>query len=389
MLRVLTLSTLFPDASRPDFGVFVERQTLTLAARDDVAVEVVAPIGLPPWPLSRHPHYRPRAALPRTEAWKGLSVHRPVFPILPPLGRNWAAKRMAETLLPFLQALRARFAFDIIDAEFFWPDGVAAVALGRSLGVPVSIKGRGSDIDHWSRHEAIRRQMVEAALAADGLLAVSEALKARMTALGMPAARIAVHHTGIDAALFRPRDTAEAKAALGLTGPIVVTAGALVPVKGHRLALEAIALVPEAGWIVVGGGPERATLEKLARERGLETRVRIIGARPHAELPGILAAADILLHTAEREGLANVWIEALACGTPLVVTETSAAREVVDRPAAGRIVPRDPAAIAAALRDLLAAPPRQEDVRSSAERFSWQRNCAELFTHLSRLSGRS
>src|SRR4051812_20027542 len=186
MLRVLTLSTLFPDASRPNFGVFVERQTLALAARDDVDVEVVAPIGLPPWPLSLHPHYRPRRSLPRMEEWHGLDVHRPAFPILPPLGRNWAAKRLAETLLPMLRGLRARFPFDVIDAEFFWPDGVAAVALGRALRIPVSIKARGSDIDLWSRHEAIRRQMIEAAAAADGLLAVSEALKERMVALGMP-----------------------------------------------------------------------------------------------------------------------------------------------------------------------------------------------------------
>jgi teichuronic acid biosynthesis glycosyltransferase TuaC len=387
MLRVLTLSTLFPDASRPNFGVFVERQTLALAARDDVALEVAAPIGLPPWPLSLHPHYRPRRSLPRREQWHGLDVHRPIFPILPPLGRNWAAKRLAETLLPLLRAMRDRFAFDVIDAEYFWPDGVAAVALGRALGIPVSIKARGSDIDHWSRNEAIRRQLVAAAAGAHGLLAVSEALKERMAALGMPAAKIAVHHTGIDAALFQPRDRAEAKAALGIAGPLVVSAGALVPVKGHRLALAAIALVPDATLAVVGDGPERPALERLAAELGISGRVRFLGARPHGELPGLLGAADVLLHTAEREGLANVWIEALACGTPLVVTETGAAREVVDRPEAGRIVPRHPAAIAAALRALITAPPRQSEVRVAAERFSWERNSAELFDHLGRVSG--
>src|SRR5579875_3115349 len=100
MLRILTLSTLFPDATRPTFGGFVERQTLALAARGDVAVEAVAPIGLPPWPLSLHPHYRPRRTLPREEEWKGLEVHRPVFPVLPPFGRIWAAKRLAEMLTP-------------------------------------------------------------------------------------------------------------------------------------------------------------------------------------------------------------------------------------------------------------------------------------------------
>jgi glycosyltransferase involved in cell wall biosynthesis len=202
----------------------------------------------------------------------------------------------------------------------------------------------------------------------------------------MPAAKIAVHHTGVDAASFRPRDRAEAKAALGLAGPVIVTAGALVPVKGHRLALDAISLVPEASWIVVGDGPERPALEKIVRERGLEGRVRLLGARPHAELPGLLGAADVLLHTAEREGLANVWVEALACGTPVVITETGAAREVVDRPEGGRIVPRDPAAITAALRDLISAPPPQDAVREAASRFSWERNADELHAHLARIS---
>src|SRR5947209_15318946 len=108
MLRVLTLSTLFPDASRPHFGIFVERQTLALAAREEVAVEVVAPVGLPPWPLSLHPHYRPRAALPQTETWKGLTVHRPRFPVLPLGGTSWAAKRLAEALLPIVREIRSR-----------------------------------------------------------------------------------------------------------------------------------------------------------------------------------------------------------------------------------------------------------------------------------------
>ncbi|HEY1606790.1 MAG TPA: glycosyltransferase [Allosphingosinicella sp.] len=387
MLRVLTLSTLFPDASRPNFGIFVERQTLALAARDDVAVEVVAPVGLPPWPLSRHPHYRPRTRLAKVEGWKGLDVHRPVFPVLPPFGRIWAAKRLTETLLPLLRHIRERFPFEMIDAEYFWPDGVAAVAVGRALSVPVSIKARGSDIDHWGGNETIRRLMVEAAFAADGLLAVSGALRERMASLGMPAAKIAVHHTGVDATSFRPLDRDEAKAALGIEGPLVVTAGALVPVKSHALAMAAIAHVPDVTWLVVGDGPERQTLEKRAREHGLAGRIRFLGAQPHDKLPETLGAADLLLHTAEREGLANVWVEALACGTPLVIAETAAAHEVVDRPEAGEVVPRDPAALAAAIAALLARPPAREDVRKAAERFSWERNAAELAAHLARISG--
>ncbi|MDB5692250.1 MAG: glycosyltransferase family 4 protein [Alphaproteobacteria bacterium] len=387
MLRVLTLSTLFPDATRPAFGVFVERQTQALAAREDVAVEVVAPIGLPLWPLSLHPYYRPRAGLERRQQWKGLVVHRPRFPTFPFIGGATAGKRLGRSLLPLLREISARFPFDVIDAQFFWPDGVAAAALGKALGVPVSIKARGSDVDHWGGDEPIRRQMVAAAAAADGLLAVSAALRERMAALGMDREKIAVHHTGVDAGLFRSRDRAAAKAALGVEGPLVVTAGALIPVKGQRLALAAIAQMPEANLIIVGDGPDRPALEALARAKGLGERVRFLGAQPHDALPALLGAADVLLHTAEREGLANVWVEALACGTPAVVTETGAAHEVVDRPAAGRIVPPDPRAIASALRALIASPPPQDAVRAAAERFSWERNAAELFAHLQRLSG--
>jgi glycosyltransferase involved in cell wall biosynthesis len=380
-MRVLTLSTLFPDSSRTAFGNFVERQTLALAARDDVALEVVAPIGLPPWPLSLHPHYRGRARLPARETWKGLVVHRPRFAVTP-WNRGGAAESLARALLPALRAIRARFGFEIIDAEFFWPDGVAAARLGEALGVPVSVKARGSDIDHWGHDRDAGVQMIEAAARAQGLLAVSEALKARMIALGMPAGKIKVHHTGVDSQLFRPRDRDAAKAALGVEGPLIATVGALIPLKGQDLALAALAEIADATLLVVGEGPERRRLEQAARRLGVSGRVRFLGAVPHDELAAILAAADVMLLASKREGLANVWIEALACGTPIVIAETGAAREAVDRPEAGRVAAREPAALAAAVREILADPPAPEAVRAAALRFSWKRNSDALFAHL-------
>jgi teichuronic acid biosynthesis glycosyltransferase TuaC len=385
MLRVLTISTLFPDRARPGFGRFVERQTLKLAAQAEIAVEIVAPIGLPPWPFSRLGRYRPLAGLPGVEDRNGLRVHRPPFPILPLVGAGRSARAMAKALLPVLARIREDFAFDIIDAEFFWPDGVAAVRLGAALGVPVSIKARGSDIDHWSRHAQAGPQMLEAARAADGLLAVSEALRQRMIAFGMPAEKIAVHHTGIDAELFKPRVRAEAKAALGIEGPLIASVGALIPLKRQGLVLEALARLPEAQLLLIGDGPDRASLERLAARLGVAGRVHFLGALAHEALPPLLAAADLLLHASEREGLANVWIEALACGTPVVIAETEAAHEVVDRPEAGRIVERDPEALAQGARAILASPPAPEKVRASALRFGWERNGRELFDHLMRL----
>lgn len=385
MLRVLTLSTLFPHAAQPTLGVFIERQTLGLAALPETEVEVVSPVGLPPWPLSAHPHYAPRAALPEEESWKGLPVHRPRFPVLPRIGEARTARAMARALLPVLERLRTRFPFDVIDAEFFWPDGPAAMLLSRKLGVPYSVKARGADIQYWGmRRPHVAGQVLAAGQRAGGLLAVSQGLKQVMVRLGMPEQLIRVHYTGVDLDRFRPVDRAAAKAALGVSGPLLVTAGALIPRKGQAFVIRALEQLPEASLILVGEGEDRAILEALARPFG--ARVRFLGIRPHAELPGLLAAADAMVLPSSSEGLANVWVEALACGTPVVITDVGGAREVLDRAEAGRLVPREPAAIAAGIRAILADPPPPERVRAAAERFTWERNAHDLRHHLAGLA---
>jgi teichuronic acid biosynthesis glycosyltransferase TuaC len=382
MLRVLTLSTLFPDATRPNFGVFVERQTLGLAAHPEVALSVVAPIGVPPWPLSRRGPYRGFAAVPEREGWKGLDVHRPRFTVLPGTGGRLHVPALVRALWPLLDRIRGAAGFDVIDASFFFPDGPAAVALGRRYGVPVSIKARGADIHHWGRAPATARQVLAAAREADGLLAVSGAMADDMVALGMP--RPTVHHTGVDLDRFVPVDRAAAKAALRLHGPLVIAVGALIPRKGHDIAIDAVARLPGVHLWIAGEGPERAALAARIAAAGLGDRIRLLGAVPHAELPALLAAADVSALASSSEGLANAWVESLACGTPVVVAEAGGAREVVTG-AAGRIVAREPGAFADAIGELLASPPPAEAVRASVARFTWAANTAGLFEHLSDL----
>jgi glycosyltransferase involved in cell wall biosynthesis len=386
MLRVLTLSTLFPSAAQPTLGVFVERQTLGLAALADTEVEVVAPLGLPIWPLSYHPRYRARAALPIEEQWKGLKVHRPRFPILPRIGARRTARSMADALLPLLQRIHSRFPFDVIDAEFFWPDGAAALHLSRALGVPFSVTARGSDVQYWMHRRGVAEQILEAANEAGGMLAVSAALGKVMAGFGMPADRIRTHYTGIDRDRFSPVDRAEAKAELGVAGPLIVTVGALIPGKGQRLAIEAAERLPEANLFLIGQGPDRRALEAMIRHKRLGGRVRLLGARSHAEVAMLMAAADVMLLPSYSEGLANVWVEALASGTPVVTCDVGGAREVIDRPEAGALVPHEPDAIAAAVARILADPPGQAKVRAASERFSCEANCRSLFDHLNKLA---
>jgi teichuronic acid biosynthesis glycosyltransferase TuaC len=385
MLRVLTLATLFPNGARPTFGVFVERQTCALAARGDVEVEVVAPVGLPVWPLSRHPHYAPLGDLPLEETRNGLIVHRPRYRVWPGLGQAGTARRMADALLPLLRDIHTRFPFDLIDAEFFWPDGPAAMRLAAALGVPFSVKARGSDIHVWAGQAGIAEQIVAAGKAASGLIAVSAALKHDMVALGLPDERIRVHHTGIDLDLFRPVDREAAKAALGVDGPLLISVGHLNTRKGQEIAIAALEMIPNATLFLAGDGPERDKLDREAKAKGLSGRVRFLGVVPHAALPDLIAAADVMVLPTVSEGLANVWVEALACGTPVVTSDVGGAREVVDRPEAGRLAARDPRAVAHAVNALLADPPAQAAVRAAAERFSWERNAAELHEHLAGL----
>ncbi|WP_277969426.1 glycosyltransferase [Sphingomonas echinoides] len=382
MLRVLTLSTLFPDATRPNFGVFVERQTIGLAARDDVDLRVVAPVGLPPWPLSVHARFGGLVDLPRQETWRGLDVRRPRFLTIPGTGGRFHAAALTRALIPVLRAIRRDFAFDVIDTEFFFPDGPAAIALGRHFGVPVSIKARGADIHHWGRSRSTAQRVLAAGCAADGMLAVSQAMRDDMIALGMPGDRIRVHHTGVDLDRFAPRPRASAKAALGVSGPLIVSLGALIPRKRHDIVIDALAHLPNATLIIVGDGPERAALAARAAARKLGNRVRLLGAVPHADLPALLAAADVMALASESEGLANAWVEALACGTPIVIADAGGAHEVMTDRAYGRIVARTPEGFASGLSTVLTEAIDPIAVRRGAARFTWAANAAALHAHL-------
>lgn len=385
MMRVLTLSSLYPNANRPELGRFVERQTQGLAALDDVEVLVVAPRGLPPGPLARLSHYRPLADLAERETWNGIDVHRPRFTNWPMTGGRHHAASIVRAVQPLLAAIRRDFPFDVIDAEFFFPDGPAAVALARTFGVPVSIKARGADIHHWGHAPGTAGQVRAAGRAADGLLSVSGALADDMAAIGMPRDRIRIHRTGIDHSQFAADDRPSARAALGVATPLVVSVGALIPRKGHDIVIDAVARLPGVALWIAGSGPEQATLEARIAGHGAGDRIRLLGQMRHADLPRLFAAADVMALASSSEGLANVWVEAMAAGTPVVIPPIGGADEAVDRPAAGRIAARDAGAFAQAIGALIADPPPADAVRAAAARFSWDRNAAELRDHLAAL----
>ena len=384
MKRVLSIATLYPNAERPTFGTFVARQFEALAARGEWEVTVINPIGLPPVAAGRYAALA-RAATDAVE--NGVQVLRPRFPLIPALSARWNPSLIARTVLPIARRLHAERPFALVDAQFFWPDGPAAAKVARALGLPLSIKARGADIHYWGAQGFARRRMLDAARQAAGLLAVSQALRADMVALGMPGEAITVHYTGLDRATFKPMARAEARAsvaanpALGVPpeGRLLVSVGALIPRKGQALTIRALALLPDDVRLALAGtGADAATLRALAAQLGVNDRVHFLGSVRHDLLPQLLSAADAMVLPAASEGLANAWVEALACGTPIVIADAGGARELLTAPPAGRIVARDPAAIAAGIAEILADPPAQEAVAATVERFSWEANAAAL-----------
>ena len=376
--RLLSVTTLYPNAAAPNQGVFVENRLRHLVGTGEATATVLAPV---PWFPSRDPRFGAwarHAAAPATEQRHGLTVLHPRYPVLPRIGMNVAPYLLYLAAARAVARLLAQGArFDLIDAHYLYPDGVAAVWLGRRFNLPVVLTARGSDVtqlpDYAIPRALIRRATAEAA----GLITVSAGLKAGLVALGVAPGRITVLRNGVDLTMFQPRDRAQARVHWGVERPTLLSVGGLVARKGHDLTIRALAKLP--GWrlLIAGEGPEYANLQALAGQLGVADRVRLLGGVPHDALPALYSAADISVLSSSREGWANVLLESMACGTPVVASPIPGNDEVVTAPQAGVIaIARTPEAIATAVLGLAAAAPSRAATTAYAAGFSWDATSA-------------
>ena len=372
-MRIVTFSTLYPNAERPGHGIFVETRLRHLAASGKVEARVVAPVPWFPSTDSRFGSYAAFARVPASEVRAGLQVQHPRFPLLPKVGMNLSPMLLAQASKRALRGLLDQgYDFDLIDAHYFYPDGVAAVMLGRYFNKPVVVTARGSDISLIPRHRLPRAMIRWAAARADGIITVCNALKDELAALGVAPERITPLRNGVDLERFQPGERASQRAALGLDGYTLLSVGHLVPVKANELTISALPLLPDVRLLLAGGGPERERLEQLARTLGVAQRVRFLGPLPQERLADCYGAADALVLSSSREGWANVLLEAMACGTPVVASRVWGTPEVVARPEAGVLMrERTPQGVADAVAALRAAPPARAGTRRYAEQFSW------------------
>ncbi|MFL6658633.1 MAG: glycosyltransferase family 4 protein [Massilia sp.] len=372
-MKILTFSTLYPNAQKPGHGIFVETRLRHLLATGQLEARVIAPVPWFPLPHARFGNYAEYAKVPAHEERSGISVQHPRYPVLPKVGMNVAPALLAAgARASVARIIDEGYDFDLIDAHYFYPDGVAAAMLGKYFNKPVVITARGSDLTLFPSYRLPRRMIRWAANRAAGIITVCNALKDEVCALGVDAGKVVSLRNGVDLQLFQPVERDTVRARLDIAGFTLLAVGHLVPVKAQQLAVAALAQLPDVRLLIAGNGPQRAMLEQLASSTGVADRVRFLGAVPQATLRDYYGAADALVLPSEREGWANVLLEAMACGTPVIASRVWGTPEVVAAPEAGLLMEeRSADGLAAAVRALRANYPDRAATRRYAERFSW------------------
>jgi glycosyltransferase involved in cell wall biosynthesis len=297
----------------------------------------------------------------------------PRYPVIPKLGMHIAPFLMYRALLSAVRKLLGEdSSYDLIDAHYLYPDGVVAVALGRRLGKPVVATARGNDVTLIPRYRFPRRQILQAAAQASAIVTVSKALREQLIELGAAGEKISVLRNGVDLDRFRPMETGALRGKLGLTGPSWLAVGHLIERKGVHIVIEALTRVPDVTLLIAGDGPEEKNLRNLAEHLDVGERVRFLGAFPHDTLREYYCGADALLLASSREGMPNVVLESLACGTPVVAAPFAGVTELLNAPEAGEVAEdRTPEAMASAWQRLEGRRPARAATRRYAEQFGW------------------
>ncbi|MEY4719321.1 MAG: hypothetical protein RL563_1939, partial [Pseudomonadota bacterium] len=386
---LLVFSSLYPSQVRPNAGVFI-RERMTRVA-EHCAMVVVSPV---PWfpfqSLIRlfKPNYRLQPASHEHQA--GIEVYFPRFFALPGIGRTWDGLSMALSCVPLLFRLKKSFAFNVIDAHFAYPDGYAATWLGRWFDVPVTITLRGTEVP-LSRIPSRRQRLLNALHRATVVFSVADALKRHVVALGADATKIHVVGNGVDNAKFHPIDRWLAREQLKLAddAQVLISVGGLVDRKGYHRVIEILPELlkkhPKLVYVIVGGaspeGDNRLQLERQIVDLGLQEHVRFLGAMAAEQLHVPLSAADIFVLATANEGWANVFLEAMACGLPVVTTDVGGNREVVSDAYLGTLVPfGDAKALTLALGNALNAVWDRQAIMDYASQNSWNQRISQLLT---------
>ncbi|MGB0909853.1 MAG: glycosyltransferase family 4 protein [Nitrospirales bacterium] len=384
-MKVLVFTGLFPSNVWPNHGIFIQQRMAHVARLPQCEVRVVTPVPYyPPIPLGWRTAYRNIVA---QQVLDGMEVDYPRYVMIPKIAMVLQGILLFLSVLPFVVRLRRKFHFDVIDAHYIYPDGLAAVLLGWWLKVPVVVSARGSDLNVFEKFPIIRRVIQWTLRRADAVITVSQGLKDVTGRLGIPSEKVSVIPNGVNPEIFYPLTKEEARKYLQLPireRKIVVSVGNLTPNKGFDLLIKTLKELAEKSnentplLLIVGEGAYHATLQKIIDDLGVQPYVQLVGAVPHEQLSWYYNAADLVCLMSEREGWPNVILEALACGRPVMASRVGGIPEILTSPKVGSLVERHVPQLVLCMAEALERDWNVLEIVGYAKTFSWNQTAQSV-----------
>lgn len=389
-LKVLFISQIFPTPVNPNKGVFSEQLVHGLMAYCDVSVVCPQPWfpKLPRWKFLERWHGY--SLIPTEYDVNRIPVLSPKYPFLPKWGDRYHSFLLFIGLVRHVYALRRRFRFDVINAHWLYPDGVAAARLAKIMGVPLVLSGLGCDVNMFLFEKCKRGPILRALKQAACVTVVSDELKAHLLGVGIEHELVTVIRNGVNKQLFFPRDQAESVAKLGLPhrGPCVLFVGRLAEEeeKGLRHLIEAfqeLVRVRKAITLyVIGDGPMLDTYRELVLKQALQGHIQFVGAKAHQDIPLWLGACDAFCLPSLREGCPNVVLEALSCGRPVVASGVGDIPNLIGKDNGILIEPGNSHQLCEALDIALARKWNHAEICGSVSTLTWDAAASQYYSVL-------
>jgi glycosyltransferase involved in cell wall biosynthesis len=376
-MKILVYTSLFPNHLNPDFGIFIKNRMFNFAKLDNCEIVVVAPVPYcPPWKILGK--WYEFSKIKKKEVMQGITIYHPRYLLIPKISMLIHGLSMFLSSIRTIKKIKKEFLFDLIDAHYVYPDGFAGMLLSRYSDKPFVVSARGTDINQFSNFRIIKAMICKTLKESQYIISVCNALKDVMLELGADSTRVKVIPNGIDTDLFYPQPKKDARKSLSLDDnkKIIFSAGGLIERKGHHIAIDAISeivkIIPDVHFFIAGKGVYRRFLEEKISKKRLEDYITLLGHVPNTELKQWYSAADVFCLASSREGWANVIMESMACGTPVVATNVWGAPEIITDPDVGILVERNPEAISKALIDALKRDWNRKKILNHVNKRSWK-----------------
>jgi glycosyltransferase involved in cell wall biosynthesis len=374
MLKIAVVTRYFPSSAEPWQGRSAY-QTLRVLARE-VDLRVFFPNAQ--YPSFLKPRSRVYDRLDLSYKPPDVNVSYYDYAALPLVSRPFNGWMAARCLLPHIR----NFAPDLIFSIFLYPDGYAALKIGKTLSVPVVAMAIGSDIHSiGDRISALHTRTVLRGV--NALVAVSDDLRKQAVSMGAPPEKTQAIVNGCDLSVFRVRDRHDARQKLRVdpASESIVYIGRMDVRKGLReLVQAAVALHPQRPKLrvyLVGEGPDRPLIESAIKSANAASYIHAMPACAFDDVPVWMAAADLVTLPSYMEGCPNVVLEALACGRPVVATRVGGIPEIMNDECGRLVPPRSPVELAQALASVLDTTWDAKPISASHGR-SWTTVAAEL-----------